>query len=186
MKRLFIAVRIETSEKLLELLASFRKELKEAKIRWTDPGSYHITLAFLGDTRENQIPAICTMLKAACSQGSAFELRLKGAGVFRNNRDPRVLWARLEHSAELDSLFIAVSSGLKAEGIGLEDRPFSPHLTLGRVKHIPDTKALETLITRYSSTEIQVQHVDELILYESILRPEGPVYKPLGIYPLGL
>lgn len=184
-KRLFIAVRIDCSDRLRALLDDFRGELKESKIKWSDPRNFHVTVAFLGETGEKQIPSLGRMLEAACSAGKSFELRLRGTGLFRNTRDPRVIWAGLQQSAGLEELFRAVSTGLNAEGISFEDRPFRPHLTLGRVKQITDTETLETLISRYSSIEIQVQQVNELILYESILQPEGPVYKPMGKYRLG-
>jgi RNA 2',3'-cyclic 3'-phosphodiesterase len=183
-KRLFVAIRIDTSEKLHELLSSFRSELKEAKIKWSDPGNFHITVAFLGDTSETKIPSIGRLLEAACSEHKTFSLILSGAGVFRNSRDPRVIWAGLQPSGELERLFKTVSARLTEEGIKLEDRPFRPHLTLGRVKSIADTMTLDALVSRYSKKEIQVQQVNELILYESILQPSGPLYRSLGRYPL--
>jgi hypothetical protein len=64
-------------------------------------------------------------------------------------------------------------------GVKLEDRPFNPHLTLGRIKNLKDLSSLKDLMAEYENSVIQKVFVDEVILYESLLLPSGPVYKPV-------
>jgi 2'-5' RNA ligase len=76
----------------------------------------------------------------------------------------------------------SIMNGLKDAGISIEDRPFKPHLTLGRIKYLKDKAVLKTLMDKYQNAEIQKVPVNEVILYESILLQTGPVYKPIGMF----
>jgi 2'-5' RNA ligase len=183
-RRLFIAVSTEPSENLVNMVSDFRKGLTDAKIKWSDLNNFHVTLAFLGETAETKIPGLGKMLAGISSTESAFTLIIRGAGVFRSLKDPRVLWTGIDRSENLESLFRKISSGLGSLDIVLEERTFRPHLTLGRIKSLPDPWTLETLLVKFRDKEIQLQPVSEIILYESLLRPEGPLYKPVGTYPL--
>ena len=184
MKRIFIAVKIEAGETLLKMISSFRTRLLVGNIKWTGLENLHITLAFLGDTDEDKINAVISMLKGVCEGFGEFELVIKGAGVFKNFSDPRVIWTGIEPSGKLNLLNSSIKNGLKVSGISIEDRPFNPHLTLGRIKNIKDNGELKSLMDKYQDIEIQKTDVNEVILYESILLPAGAVYKPLGKYPL--
>ena len=77
-----------------------------------------------------------------------------------------------------------IAEGLKSTGFVIEERQFKPHLTLGRVKSLSDTENLKTVLERYRDNQIQIVHVSEVVLYESILKQTGPLYKPIGKYPL--
>ena len=184
MKRIFIAVKIQPEDTLLKMITSFKSGLKDEKIKWTGSENFHITLAFLGDTEEEKVEPTGKMLKTVCEECFGFEVVLKGAGIFKNIRDPRVIWTGIEHSDSLDTLFASVKLGLKAEGIPLEERTFNPHLTLGRIKSLRDPESLKALIAEYTDVVIQKQPVSEVILYESLLYHTGPVYKSLGEFPL--
>ena len=184
MKRIFIAVKIDAGENLLNMISDLKAGLKEERVKWTEIENFHITLAFLGDTEESKIKAINNMLITTCEGFGEFEIFIKGAGVFKNFSDPRILWTGIEASEKLNKLNDCIKSGLKDTGISLEERTFRPHLTLGRIKSISDNDNLKSLVDKYLNAEIQSQPVNEVILYESILLQTGPVYKPLGKYPL--
>ena len=180
MKRIFIALKIESGEILLQALSLMKSALKNEYINWTKPENIHITLAFLGDTEEKQIVAISNMLHEKCKGFGKFKLALKGTGVFRNYNDPRILWIGIELSDNLQELFYVIINGLKSVDIVNEDRPFNPHLTLGRIKKISDKQVLESVVEQYQYTHFQTVNVSEVILYESILLPPGPVYRPIA------
>jgi RNA 2',3'-cyclic 3'-phosphodiesterase len=184
MKRIFIAVKVEAEEPLLLMLSSLKSGLSNDIIKWTSPDNIHITLAFLGDTEENMIKLISSMLKEKCKETERFELILKGLGVFRNSGDPRIIWTGIEPSEKLVHLYEIIMKGLKGLNIKLEDRPFNPHLTIGRIKQLNDKKTLRILIEQYQNAELQIIPVPEVILYESILLHSGPVYKPLAKFNL--
>jgi RNA 2',3'-cyclic 3'-phosphodiesterase len=184
MKRIFIAVKVDAGETLLKMISSLKSGLGNESIKWTNPDNIHITLVFLGDTEEEKIKIINAMLKEKCEGFGSFELIIKGSGVFKNLSDPRIIWTGIEPSEKLMQLNDFIKNGLKDSGTEIEDRPFKPHLTLGRIKYIKDKVVLKTLIDKYQNTEIQRVPVNEVIIYESILLQSGPVYIPLSKFKL--
>lgn len=179
MKRIFIAIKVEPEGTLLNLFSSLRSKTEKDNIKWTKVDNVHITLAFLGDTEENVIMLITQMLNKICTGFTPFELKMKGTGVFRNFSDPRIIWTGIEHSDILLKLNKIILNGLKDLNIDLGDKPFNPHLTLGRVKHLNDKNSFKAIMEQFQNMDIQTVPVNEVILYESILLPEGPVYKPI-------
>jgi RNA 2',3'-cyclic 3'-phosphodiesterase len=184
MKRIFIAIKIEPGETLSGMIYALKTGLRKDDIKWTNPGNIHITLSFLGDTEEEMIRAVSTMLKEKCEGFGKFELIIKGSGVFKSLAEPRVIWTGIEPSPELVHLNELIKNGLKNTGIRIEDRPFNPHLTLGRIKSIKDKNVLKSVLDKYQNLEIQKTVIDEVILFESILLNTSPVYKPISKYKL--
>ena len=184
MKRIFIGIRVEAENNFKKLIASLKEDLKDDNLKWTPFENIHITLAFLGDTPMEKIEAISDMLISKCADKVRFEIRLEGFGIFRSLHDPKVLWAGIYQSEKLEVLQASVVEGLKEIGIAVEDRPFSPHLSIARIKHIRDKDNLKVLLLKYHDTDIQKVQVKEVILYESVLRQEGPVYNPLMVVRL--
>lgn len=185
MKRIFIALKIEAGNNLLKMISSYRALLNKDQIKWTDTSNIHITIAFLGDTEEETIKEIISMLEEVCKGFGHFELILKGSGIFRNMNDPRIIWAGIEPSERLFQLNSLIMNGLKELKIKMEDRSFKPHLTIGRIKRLNDNESLKTLIEEFQNYEIQSVPVNEVILYESILLSAGPIYKPIIKVNLG-
>ena len=184
MKRIFIAIKIEPGDTLLRMYSSLRSLLGREKIKWVDPSNIHLTLAFLGDTEEDRIKIAGIMLRETCSGFGEFSFNLTGAGVFRDFRDPRIIWIGIDKAEKLQKLFEIINLGLKDIGFNVESRPFSPHITIGRVKFINERESLKSSLERYKNDTIQEVNVSEVILFESILKPEGPVYRPQGIFHL--
>jgi 2'-5' RNA ligase len=184
MKRIFIAVRVEPRETLIRIYSSLRSVLGAERINWTDPSNIHLTLVFLGDTEDESIEVASIMLKQKCTGFGDFSFSLKGMGVFRNYRDPRVIWIGIEDNEILVNLNGMILTGLRDAGFKTEERPFSPHITLGRIKSVRNTEALRSALEKYQDTFIQEVHVKEVILFESALKSTGPVYKPIGKFNL--
>jgi len=184
MKRVFIAVKVNPGPELLKGVASLKALLASESIKWTELINTHLTLAFLGDTEEKKIKILSEMLAEKCSGFHDFSFTIAGTGVFKNYRDPRVIWAGIKSSELLIKLSETINSGLREIGLPVGERAFSPHLTLGRIRSIKNMPGLIPAIERYSETEFQTVKVNEVILYESILMQTGAVYKVLGKYPL--
>jgi RNA 2',3'-cyclic 3'-phosphodiesterase len=180
MKRIFIGLKVEQGEILKEIIAEMKTMLGSVQVKWIEPGNIHITLAFPGNTDESLITPVISMLNEKTTGSGKFVLTLKGAGVFRSFSDPRILWTGIEQSDKLKNLNETIVHGLTNIGIKLEDRPFNPHLTLGRIKHLNDKEILKSLVEKYKNTIIQTVPVNEVILFESILHSSGPEYKPLA------
>jgi 2'-5' RNA ligase len=179
MKRTFIAISIEPGEELNRAFKDMKDILKDESVKWVDMRQLHITLAFIGNTSEQSIPDISAMLGSRCGNFGRFELLIRGIGIFRTISDPKVIWAGLSETGRLSELCGLIREGLEESGIGLEDRQFKPHLTLGRIRSVRDQKLLKRIINIYGDKVFQKGNVTELIYYESILQQTGPLYIPL-------
>jgi RNA 2',3'-cyclic 3'-phosphodiesterase len=184
MKRLFIAVRTNPDKNFGKLYSSLRKELEGESIKWINPENIHLTLMFLGDTDESRIPGIERILKSVCNRTQNFEISLKGFGVFKNISDPKVAWAGLYHSDKLATLQGSLAQQLMEAGFKIDDKPFVPHVTIGRIKNIKDHDRFKMTMLKYHITDIQRVPVTEVILFESILKQEGAVYKQVSAFSL--
>lgn len=184
MKRIFIAIKIETGSELRRMIENLKALLGDENIKWVDLQNLHVTLAFLGDTEEERIRSLAGLVKDKCTGFGEFEFTLAGTGVFRNFRDPRIIWAGINKQEELIRLGEFLIKTLREEGFDLEDKPFRPHITLGRIRNIRETRNLKQVLDKYSDSELQNVSVKEVILFESILKQTGPVYKPVARFPL--
>lgn len=184
MKRIFIGIKIETDKNFRKLVSSIKDELSGESVKWTDPLNIHVTLAFLGGTPDEKIEIADKMLREKCSGSGSFGIVLRGFGVFKNLSDPKVLWAGIDQSEKLIALQESIAGGLKDSGINFDNKPFSPHLTIARIKHIADKDNLKVLLLKYHSTEIQQVTVSEVTLFESVLSQEGPKYNALAVHKL--
>ena len=184
MKRIFIAIKVNAGETLSGIISSFQKGLNRDSIKWTNKDNIHITLVFLGDTEKTLIEPLSSMLKEKCERTGRFDLKIRGSGVFRSLGDPRIIWMGIEPHEKLVQLNSFIIDGLKKLDFGIDDRPFNPHLTIGRIKHLNNKEGLKSMIDKYHDLEMQIVPVNEVILYESILLQTGPVYKSLAQIPL--
>jgi 2'-5' RNA ligase len=137
MLRTFIAVELDARLKtaLTEIQASLRDSVSPRAIRWVQPEGIHLTLKFLGDTPLDKIEGIKAALARAAGQVAPFTFTVGGVGCFPDLRRPRVVWVGVhEPTGSLARLWQAVESQVSPLGFPTEKRPFSPHLTMGRVQ----------------------------------------------------
>ena len=179
MRRTFIAIDIKSNKALTSLVESYRIKLKEERIKWVDPANLHLTLTFLGEIDEDQIIRAGEIIIKAANNCSPFEIFFSGTGVFRSIKQPRVIWLGIEAPQSLFDLHKDICEALRKEDLYREEKPFRPHLTLGRMKYITKREVLSKLLSSSESINLPPQTIHELLLYESILKPEGPVYQPL-------
>jgi 2'-5' RNA ligase len=180
MKRTFIAVKIEPEEDFRDAITFIRSELRFEIIRWVDINNLHITLAFIGDTEDNVINKVVSMLKNELSGFGELVFTLSGIGLFRSINDPRIIRTGIENGGRLADVREIIKNGLGLLDIKLEERKFKPHVTLGRIKDIRDINNLQRLVQKYSGVVLQTVKVSEIIFYESVLLPTGPLYKPIA------
>ncbi len=179
MQRTFIAIRIYPGDEMSSCLLHLKQELQKEKIKWVDPGSLHITLRFLGDTDPGRVIKTGEALEKAVPGFASPEVVFRGLGLFRNLRDPRVLWIGMDPGKILPDVKEAIDRELDFIGVPPEDRSFRPHLTLARIKFLKDRELLGDLIREYRDFEYQSSLLKEVIYYESILGAGGPEYIPL-------
>lgn len=176
--RTFIA--IELSNAVRQKIAELQEELKRdrEKISWTKPENIHLTLKFLGDTEESKISFIADALTEIASDYKLFDLSVSGLRVFPNFRRPRVLWVGLPNPpTALIEIAKKIEAHLAEIGFAKEDRPFSPHLTIGRVKAGLSNSLIEKIKARqFDGGEFSA---NEILIIKSDLHPKGAVYTPL-------
>ena len=180
--RLFFA--IELPREVQRLLGGLRAA-EQAEYRWVDPSLLHVTLAFLGNQPEERLPTLQQVGSAAASASQAAVLSLGQAGSFGPRREPRVLWIGLDGDlAALHQLQQRLAAELQREGFVLEDRPYSPHITLARRRErAPSTSPpARPPAGRIAGEPFTMDH---LTLMESRLSPRGAAYTPLLEFPLG-
>jgi 2'-5' RNA ligase len=155
------------------------------KINWVRKDQMHLTLAFLGDTEENTIPGIVSGIETVMKAHHSFTLSLSGLGIFRNIHDPRVIWTGCEAVKEFRDVKRETDTVLSELGFETDERPFSPHLTLGRIKLTRHPNHLAQLIGMYTDTLFQTDTIRKIILYESRLTTDGPEYSAVHTFILG-
>jgi len=184
MKRTFVAIDIPGNSKINECLNSMSSKLAGEKIRWMAGDNLHLTLKFLGDTEEKSIVDIGTKLKELTQSLFTFSMTISNVGIFRNLKDPRIIWLGIDPCTELIQLKAEIENQMIQFGFPSEERKFSPHLTVGRIKFIENKMALQQIIETFHEQVLHQFIVPEVIYYESILRKEGPEYIPIGKYKL--
>ncbi len=185
MKRLFAAVKIHPSDNFLSIYDELRKGLRFADIKWVPAENIHVTLKFFGETDEERIPDINQVLGMVAQQYQYFTLDLKDVGIFGSSYAPRVIWFGMDKAEPLVKLANHVLKEVETIGWERDRQNFAAHLTVGRVKFVPDKRLFQNVIDEFKDKYIQPVQVKEIHLYESILRKEGPLYKVIKTFILG-
>lgn len=183
-KRLFCAIKIEPSQSIIDCMDELKDVFRFDKIKWVAPENIHLTLKFLGETNVELIPKINNLISETASISSRFQLEVKGLGAFSRNQKPSVIWLGLNFEHELLQIFQQLEKGFESLGFPKENRKFSPHLTIGRVKYIEEPSELDEIVSDYKKTVFLKKQIEKITLYESVLRPQGPIYKALDEFYL--
>ena len=188
-QQLFVAV--ELTEEVIEALTLLQSALRAwpgaEQVRWVDPRGTHLTLKFLGETEERLLPEIEAALSDNCQHFEPVALHLVGVGAFPNPRRPRVLWVGLNADQSLAMLQVQIERSLARLGFPREERAFSPHLTLGRVREGCRSEAalgLERMLAGAPPVPAVEFIAAEVSLMRSVLGPAGAVYTRLFAAPL--
>ena len=188
--RAFVAIELPIflQDAIQTATASLRKTLGPDLMRWTPPHNVHLTLKFLGDVSPANIDILKQMLTMESAQHSAFDMRVEGIGSFPTQKRPRVLWVGLNAPAVLPSIVHGIETASARLGFPAEERGFSPHLTIARVRQNKSTAGLQKISAALDETKVGilgVAHIDAIDLYKSDLQPGGSVYTRLFSAPLG-
>jgi 2'-5' RNA ligase len=199
MIRAFIAVELDAALRAgiagtqARLRRALAKTIPDARLQWVRAESIHLTLKFLGSVEERRVSEIAEAVGRALSDHRAMTVEVGGLGVFPDLQRPRVLWIGLSgpepasgHPQGVTMLAAAVDRALGTIGFPPEDRPFSPHLTLARIKERAREvgQALQDLGVLESPPPVGRLHVRSVSLMKSELHPSGAVYARLHEWPL--
>jgi 2'-5' RNA ligase len=177
--RAFIAIPLPKECQIM--LEQLQQSLRACgpEVRWVASPSIHLTLKFLGEVDPEVIPKLNELLQDNVKSRNSFDLRLQGLGCFPNLRNPKVIWCGI--TGETDNLLRLqqkVEAACADFGFAPEDRPFHPHLTLGRVNGKRNLQPLLDYIKIGSDLECSFQ-TNHFNIYRSILRPQGAEYDVL-------
>lgn len=183
--RLFIAINVDPT--LKAPLAEIQERLKKsaAQVSWVKPENLHFTLKFLGEVPEEDVPAIREAFRRSVAGVRSFPLSLGGLGIFPPRGRPRVIWVGVEQGTqEVERLRGRIDEGLLPLGFPREERPFHPHLTLGRVKGLRGLDPLVADLRKGDVGLVGLMQVRSIELMQSQLRSAGAIYTPLETVPL--
>ncbi|HUK80226.1 MAG TPA: RNA 2',3'-cyclic phosphodiesterase [Nitrososphaerales archaeon] len=181
--RAFVA--LEVSGDVTDSLVQAQRELEVtgADIKLVERENLHLNLKFLGEISEAQVSEAKSRLARLSLKGAG--ARIRGIGAFPAPSRPRVVWAGV--APEDESLVVQIAKGVIAalEGIGeRDDRPFTPHITLGRVRSGRNLRELVEVLRRNAGRDFGAAKLSEVKLKSSTLTGSGPVYRDEGVYPL--
>ena len=188
--RSFIAIELPDEVKLgISQLQAQLKTGRQSSVKWVDPYSIHLTLKFLGNISTDKISEITRAIEVATQGVSPLYLEVKGLGAFPNLRRVQVVWVGLSGElAKLSQLHQRIESNLAPLGFAPESRPFTPHLTLARLREHTSSDEQQSFGQLIASTKFEAVYgfsVDSINLMRSQLTREGAIYSRLSLVGLG-
>ncbi|MCX7935108.1 MAG: RNA 2',3'-cyclic phosphodiesterase [Planctomycetota bacterium] len=185
MIRTFIGVEIDADVR--EALAAAMRRLRSAApaAKWVRVENLHLTFKFLGEVSPADLEQVFAAARQAAAEFASFELEISGLGCFPNERYPRVVWAGCgEGRAQAAALAQRLEDSFAALGYERERRPFSPHLTLARLRDPRDGRDLAAALAAEGEPHFGCTSAEEIVVFMSELRKTGPVYSPMCRIPL--
>ncbi|MBI3464029.1 MAG: RNA 2',3'-cyclic phosphodiesterase [Planctomycetes bacterium] len=179
--RTFIAV--EISPAIRTRLVAMQQELASTaqEVKWVEEENLHVTLKFLGQVDEREVYAVCRLVQEAVAGQAPFDMTVAGIGAFPNANRPRVLWAGVTAGGpELIQIHGHLERALRAEGYPREDRPYTPHITLGRIRQIKPNPQLAAALEQHRDWDVGQKQVREVLVMASQLSSGGPHYTVMG------
>ncbi|MDD5166551.1 MAG: RNA 2',3'-cyclic phosphodiesterase [Candidatus Omnitrophica bacterium] len=186
--RTFIA--IELPQKIKDALERLQNQLKTtgADVKWVSPQNIHLTLKFLGEIDDKKIGEATKILEDNAKNEKTFPLRLASIGAFPKIDTPRVIWIGVaQGDSETKKIAGSLEDAFSKIGIPKEDRPFSSHITIGRVRSPQNrdklVQELKTLADSSGKENLEFT-ADKITLFKSTLTPKGPLYEAFKIATL--
>lgn len=184
MARLRTFIAVDAGKSVRDRCVALQDALARAgtEVKWVEAENLHVTLLFLGEVVDREVPALCRAVAECCATHDPFTMSVESAGCFPNPRRPRVVWVGVgDGGPELIALHEALEPPLLALGCyRREERQYTPHITLGRVKSDRPTDKLAAALTKYATWQCGSTDVREILVLSSELTPQGPVYTVLS------
>lgn len=185
--RLFVAIDIPKTlrEQIEEFIFKNYILLGNNKLSWVKKDNLHITLKFLGETKEELVPKINERLSLSTKNCKKFSIGIKGIGVFPKLSLPKILWLGIQNgSDEIVSLVKNIEEKILELGFEKENRGFVSHLTIARVRMIKNLDKIKFFVEKFKDIDFGFCEIKEVVLYQSILKPDGPEYKVIEKHSL--
>lgn len=186
--RVFIAIDID--EQIRKALGRLQDELrgkadiKKSDAKWVNPQNIHLTLKFLGEIKDEQVAEVCNITRDVAGRHESFDLDVESVGHF-GGKSAKVLWVGMGQNCDkLLQLQQDLEQQLDSAGWPMENRKFSGHLTLCRIRSARAGDNLAQLARQYKDFKLGTMPADSVTVYQSQLKPQGPIYTVLGRYEL--
>lgn len=149
---------------------------------WVEPENLHVTLNFVGDVVDIEVPELCKLIKDAVEPLPAFDMSLQGVSGFPDVEQPRVLWIGVDEGGDrLRELYRVLEEVLHHWGVNKDRNEFVPHMTLGRIKRGGRwNDGLMELVHKLRNHDGGFCYVDEVVIFSSFLEKRGPTYTPMA------
>lgn len=182
--RAFIAINLsqEILESIDQMSFDFQSRLEGVPVRWVPTNNIHLTLKFLGNVSTSNLEMLKEILEKVVSTHHECDISVGGIGAFPKPHSPRVIWVGMEAPQELMSLQHNIEIETARLGYSREHRPFSPHLTIGRVSRnatTQDARAIADILDGYKVGFLGATRITSVYLYRSDLKPDGAIYTPI-------
>ncbi|MDY6912978.1 MAG: RNA 2',3'-cyclic phosphodiesterase [Planctomycetota bacterium] len=184
--RTFLALDIDSAAR--SRLAAVCQQLGRAgaRVRWVVPENLHVTLNVLGDVADEKLVEVCEVVSAAAGQIEPFDFEVCGVLCVPPAGRLRMFWAGVEEAAgRMEHLYQRLNDGLAGMDLHRDNRPFKPHITLGRVRFAKNDRELRRQAENLTEQKFGPQRAGQVVVYTSKLTPAGPVYTPVAGAELG-
>jgi len=184
--RTFLA--LDLNDSILDGLAAAQRALDGcgAKLRPVERDNLHVTLVFLGDVGDELLVDVCDIAAEVAAGTEPFEFAIRGLSAVPARGGVRMVWAGVaDPSGRMKLLQAGLAEAMSGLGLKQEERSFSPHITLVRVKSAGPGEPLRRGVQQWAGKDFGSQLAKELTIYESRLTGDGPIYTPLARPPLG-
>ncbi len=186
-KRVFLALPVEPVGPVVERMKELQNLLQgHYHIKWVRSENLHLTLYFFGEVEVYQIPNLIEFIRLSVQSTPPFSFSLLGPGIFKKGIEPRVLWLGIKATDSLFELKKALDQSMLALDFHSGEKIFRPHLTLGRFLPKQGISPVLDGAVKEIQHSVAIEYtLSKLILFESRLFPEGPIYYPIEVFPLG-
>jgi RNA 2',3'-cyclic 3'-phosphodiesterase len=189
MARLRTFIGIDPGKLIRDRLVALQDTLARAgvEVKWVEPENLHVTLLFLGEVNDVDVPAVCQAVADGVQGHAAFSMAVETTGCFPNPRRPRILWAGVgQGTQEVCAVHDAIERPLLDLGCyRREERRFTPHITLGRIRGERPADKLAAALAKQAAWKGGETTIREIQVLSSELTSEGPVYTVLSRAKLG-
>jgi 2'-5' RNA ligase len=189
MARLRTFIAVDFGKAIRDRAVALQEKLAQsgAPIKWVEPENLHVTMLFLGEVDDRDVPAVCSAVADCCRGRAPFSMSIESLGCFPNARRPRVVWVGVGQGAqELCALHDALEPPLLDLGCyRREERRYTPHVTLGRVRSDRAADNLAESLAKNAGWRGGETVVREVLVMSSELTSDGPLYAVLSRAKLG-
>jgi 2'-5' RNA ligase len=188
MRRIRTFIAVDIGQEIRDRIVSLQENLARSgvEVKWVEPENLHITLLFLGEVEAKEIAQVCRIVQQGVEERAPFTLSVETVGCFPNARRPRIVWVGIgTGTQELCAIHDALEVPLEELGFRREERKYTPHITMGRVKSDRPTDTLSAALAKRADWSGGEVSIGEVLVMGSELKSDGPEYTVLGRAKLG-